>query len=299
MSLRKIIVAGALLAPALVFVSCNSESTTNPSVPDTPGITQVTPDVRLMPRVELRGQLAARAAKTLMYTTTTTPTAPHDPTVVGMLLTCFSGVEVGPPFPGIYGGVAKRFKNDRGCELNNIADPDPDGNVSGAFPTSRSTYTGVRLIYLHKLEFFFAGGPIIGGAPRINVPIDECESVQPPSSSLTTQTTTISTAGCAPGTATDGYFDGTLFADAAGCNDGDGFVGALKLTSDPSCLISYTGVVSGTYANWNDFKAAHPGARVARRYDAVTSGTGSDEPADILIIADQPVHYLVYRGTFN
>jgi hypothetical protein len=200
-------------------------------------------------------------------------------------------VDVGPPFPGIYGGISYTWANHRGCEINTFSGADdPDGLAAGAFPTSRTPYSGKLLTAMKQITFFYAGGPAVGGAPRFNIPIDECEST---ASGITAQNDT-----CAPGTATDGFFDGMLFADPNGCNDGDPYVGRVRVVQDVSCLLFYSG--DGlTYPNFHAFKVAYPGARIATKFSAADTGTGSDEPADILIFsnapAGQPNHYHVHR----
>jgi hypothetical protein len=290
---RSLIVLSAL--SAFVAVSCKEDGNSNPVEPQVPNTPQVSSKVSgksiQIPLAKVAG-IASRMSG--LVTAQVTGPAPHDPVAVqGVPLTCFSGTDVGPPFPGIYGGVSYTWANHRGCEINTFSgQDDPDGLAAGAFPTSRTPYTGRLLTAMRQITFFYAGGPEVGGAPRFNIPIDECEPTG--ASAVTTQ----NSGGCEPGFATDGFYDGMLFADPNGCNDGDPFVGRVRVVQDPTCLLSYNKDGS-TYANFSEFKKTHPGARIARKFSATDTGTGQDEPADILIFSNappgQPNHYHVHR----
>jgi hypothetical protein len=301
---RRFIVATALLVPALAFVSCKDSGNSNPAEPEIPNAstTKVAPSQASVRTFDVKQNAALASRGSGGFSTAVTGPAPHDPVAQqGVLVTCFSGVDVGPPFPGIYGGVSFTWANQRGCEINTFSGADdPDGLAAGAqLNRNRSQYFGKRLTAVRNLTFFYAGGPNVGGAPRFNIPIDECEATGA-SAGVSTQNT--STAGCDPGNATDGFYDGMLFADPNGCNDGDPYVGRLRVVQDPDCLLFYNRDGT-TYPNFTAFKNTHPGARLARKFSATDSGTGRDEPADILIFsnapAGQPNHYHVHRIQAN
>jgi hypothetical protein len=149
---------------------------------------------------------------------------------------CFEGATDSPG--GGYLGVCQRFEPTQdGAEINTTVQG-PNGAYAGVTPTPY--YIRGRLLTgVVNLNFSYAGGPHVGGAPRLSIPIDE-----------------------AP---TDGKWDAFAFLDAPGCNDGDEFVGQVEGRPDKTCNVNYRGV---DYPNWAAFVTAHPGARVAT--DAVT-----------------------------
>jgi len=113
-----------------------------------------------------------------------------------------------------------RFRTNHGCEFNTLGPNQPAAAIA---ITAQDRLKGKKLTAIDRLDFFFAGGPPIGGAPRLSIPIDECDLEH------TVSTTTNSGSGCPAGSSqTDSDFDDFAFIDALGCNDGDAFVGALR-----------------------------------------------------------------------
>jgi hypothetical protein len=273
MNARTVLLSSALLAPALLLASCNEVKDT-PAEPSTPGIapttTQTPSAVRLNPRkVRIPKPSAAELAAAMREDevnapATVTPTltgdlSPHDPTRAGQRLICLDGDEgAGAGF----NGEATRFRNDMGCELNAIdGDLNPNNNAAFAVPV-QNRISGKRLTAIQRLDFFYAGGPAIGGNPRLSIPIDEDgDGDFEPFPNLA-----------------DEQF---AFIDALGCNNGDPHVGRVFGDDDPTCNVNYKSI---NYPNFSSFEAAFPNARIARNSEAVT-----------FIAVDQPVHYLIYR----
>jgi hypothetical protein len=289
------LVTGALLVPALLL-SCN-DSNENPVSPSATPPNTFTPAPRAAPVNDHLIRLAqpsaaavAEAAKAELSMAATVTTmhggnAPHDPTVLGQRVVCFDGDEFGfPP------GRADRFLNNHGCEHNTMA-----GGASITAPLQNFT-RGKRVRDIRRLEFFYAGGPQNGGAPRFDIFTDFCRDAS--GNPVTTETS--STPPCT----TDGTWDETLFIDQSGCNDGDVYVGAVRLKSDPNsqtdatCNVTeaygFDGVAGSgdehTHPNWAHYVAAHRQDRMARNF-----GTFAPGLADNFIITDVPVHYLIYR----
>jgi hypothetical protein len=280
------------LVPALVMLSCK-DSNENPVAPDqnTPQVPgpdlarKVTQGKITIPQPSLKA--LAEAVKFDGVTLNAEPgRAPHDPTIPRMRVDCFSGDEIDPvSYPE---GLAYRFRlnHEHGCELNTFGtDANPNNNAAIVAPTQNLT-RGRKVEATQHMSFYYAGGPPIGGSPRFSLFIDECKSTTQP---------TAQHAGCPAGTATDGVWDETLFIDVLGCNDGDGYVGAVVVKapngkSDPTCTITeaYGG---GVYPNWAAYVAAHPGARFADNFGPANGNA----KADNFIISDQPQHYLIYR----
>lgn len=271
MNARTALLSSALLAPALLLGSCNEVKDT-PAEPSTPGMaptTTQTPSARLNPR-KVRipqpsaAELAAAVKADAVNAPNATPTVTgdlsrHDPTRAGQLLFCLDGDEgAGPGF----NGEGTRFRNDMGCELNAMdGDLNPNNNAAFAVPR-QNRISGKRLTAIQRLDFFYAGGPAIGGNPRLSIPIDDDgDGDFEPFPNLE-----------------DEQF---AFIDALGCNNGDPFVGRVFGDDDPTCLVNYQGI---NYPNFSAFEAAFPNARIARNAEAVT-----------FIAVDQPVHYLIYR----
>ncbi len=257
---------GVLALPAFVLavVSCN-EANETPAAPSTPSSPQSPALGRGLDPSKVRvpapsaASLAAASQETVemapvdpaLAATSGGDLAPHDPTPVGMRVECIDGFEgTGGAVPN---GEAYRFKNNKGCELNTF-DGDADPNNNAAFVvTTQNRLKGKKLTQIQRLDFYYAGGPPVGGSPRWSLPID-----------------------VAP---TDGVTDGYAFIDVVGCNDGDGYVGALRGDDDGTCSVAFGADV---FANFSAFEAAYPDARVAK--DAVA-----------FIAMDQPGHYLIYR----
>lgn len=312
---RRLILPTALLFPALLVLSCKDDGNSNPVGPNTPN----TPTAKVAPpsargvritnvdKIRLTQPSAAKVAEAVkadlaveraVTTTTNGPHARHDPTVAGMRVDCVDGADFGyPP------GTSDPFRNDQGCELNTMG-----GGAAIALPTSNQT-RGKKVANVRRLEFYYAGGPQNGGAPRFSLFTDFCEAAPVP----TAQTNGGQPKPCGPGRQTDGVWDETLFIDVNGCNDGDVYTGALLLKSipnsksDPTCNIYETygadrvaGDPDGpgplladehVHPNWSDYIGAHPGDRFAANFGA----SNNFAAADNFIIADVPVHYLVYR----
>ncbi len=166
-----------------------------------------------------------------------------------MRVECVSGEE-GTGIAGFH-GQAKRFENNKGCELNtNDGDGDPNNNAAFVV-TTRNRLDGKKLTQLQRLDFYYAGGQAVGGSPRWSLPIDETG---------------------------DRLFDGSYaFIDVQGCNDGDTSVGALRGDDDGTCSVAYGGTV---YPNFSAFEAAYPGARIAKDRDPFIA---MDQPGHYLI----------------
>ena len=141
----------------------------------------------------------------------------------GNRLYCFSGTEDG-------GSNGTCTLAADGAVLNtNDGDTDPNNNYAGVY-VGNSKLEGLLIGEVEKLSFSYSGGPVVGGSPRLSIPIDQNG---------------------------DGTTEAYAFVDAVGCNDGQGTVDAI---GDASCLVSYGGV---TYANWDAFVAANPAYRIA------------------------------------
>jgi hypothetical protein len=258
---------GALAVPGLLLISCNDSNET-PAAPTPSDISKPTPargghldpaKVRL-PQASAQELAAAvredegdqalmAPADPAMAATSSSDLAPHDPTPVGMRVQCIDGDE-GTGIP-TFNGEAYRFKNNKGCELNtNDGDADPNNNAAFVV-TTQNKIRGKKLTQIQRLDFYYAGGPPVGGSPRFSIPIDE-----------------------AP---TDGTTEGYAFVDVLGCNDGDAYVGALRGDDDGTCTVSYG---ANTYPNFSAFEAAYPDARIAT--DAVTF-IALDQPGHYLI----------------
>lgn len=234
----------------------------------------------------VQADLAAEAVTTSAVTTTAVgPLAGHDPTVPGMRIQCVDGADFGAP-----PGTADPFRptRDHGCELNTLG-----GGAAIALPLQNLT-RGKKVANIRRLEFYYAGGPQNGGAPRFSLFTDFCRDA---SGAPVGATNTACT--------TDGTWDETLFIDVNGCNDGDVFVGAVLLKSipnsksDPTCQIFEAFGADGfsntgdehVHSNWFDYIGAHPKDRFAVNFGA----SNGFALADNFIIADVAVHYLVYR----
>ena len=135
-----------------------------------------------------------------------------------------------------------------GAEINTFVQG-PNGSYAGV--TQGPNYIKGRLLKdVVNLGFSYAGGPHVGGAPRLSVPIDHNN---------------------------DGTWDSFAFMDAPGCNNGDEFVGRLSGRSDNTCGVNNQGV---DYPNWSAFATAQPLYRIAK--NAVTFII-VDQPAHYLI----------------
>jgi hypothetical protein len=302
---KHLLISTALVIPAMLLplASC-SDSSRNPAEPSTPNAPQVQSQ-SVAPRgggafniAQAKGSLSQAiglARRMSGFTTMTTgPRAKHDPTIEGLPVNCVDGVDFGYP-----SGTSDPFRSfhETGCEMNTLA-----GGAAITLPKVNST-RGRRVANISRLEFYYAGGPQNGGAPRFSLFTDYCET-QPTVTTLTT-----GRISCGPGKFTDGDWDETLFIDVNGCNDGDVYVGAVLLktrptsASDQTCQIFEAygkDQISGTgdekvYNNWADYVAQNPNDRMAANF-----GKSNDfARADNFIIADVPVHYLVYRVKMN
>lgn len=203
----------------------------------------------------------AASAAVVAQTNTSSNRAKHDPTVVGQQVQCISGAEgTGDP---TFHGEAKRFRNNKGCELN-TTDGAP---LNAAFVvTTHNSLSNKKLTQVQQLDFYYAGGPPAGGSPRLSIPIDENGD---------------GTWDFQGGAGTEGF----AFIDALGCNDGDAYVGAVKGDDDPTCNVNYESV---DYPTFSAFEAAFPGGRIAKNSQAAP-----------FIAMDQPGHYLIYRVTLR
>jgi hypothetical protein len=227
-------------------------------------------------------------------TTATTDFAEHDPTVLGLTVQCVDGGDFGNP-PGDADPFRQQSLATRGCEVTTMA-----GGAAIVLPKSNTT-RGKLVRNTVRLEFYYAGGPQNGGAPRFDLFTDYCRDAagKPVTNNDPCQT--------------DGTWDETLFIDQSNCNDGDPYVGAVRLKSvpnsqsDPTCPIFETYGFDGiagdpdgagplvadehVHTNWFDYIGAHPRDRFAVNYGA----SNAFAQADNYIIADVPVHFLIYR----
>ncbi|MEA2723661.1 MAG: hypothetical protein QOH59_1432 [Gemmatimonadales bacterium] len=302
---KHLFITTALVTPALflALASC-SDSNQNPASPGAPSPTVPTsaasgvndhklriPQAPAAAVAEAERADAAEADLKLMAPSTAFalgPIAAHDPTRSGMRTRCLDGAEFG------FGpGTSDPFlaPKDHGCELNTLA-----GGAAIALPYANQT-RGRRVKNVTRLEFWYAGGPQNGGAPRFSLFTDFCRVP------VTVTTTTNNTRSCGSGGSTDGTWDETLFIDVNGCNDGDPYVGAVLVKTSPNSKTDATCAIFETYGpdgianngdehvhtNWADYLSAHPDDRFA-----VNTGDPK-QVMDNFIIADVPVHYLVYR----
>lgn len=287
---RSILAAGALLIPALTFLACSDSTNQNPVTPDTPSLgtpsTPTTTGVRITDVHKLR---FGQPAEGMALVTQPGPLAAHGPEIPGMKIRCLDGAAFGfPP------ATSDPFKapRDHGCELNTMA-----GGAAIALPFQNLT-RGKKVANTTRLDFYYAGGPQNGGAPRFSLFTDFCRPA-----AVTTSDPNLKPC---PGGYTDGEWDETLFIDQSNCNDGDPYVGAVLLKgqnaakTDATCPVfetygpdgnSATPDTDGPHANWAAYVAAHPNDRFARDFGPANG----DALADNFIIADVPVHYLVYR----
>jgi hypothetical protein len=216
-----------------LLASC-SETSKNPAEPSANNPNPTSPRLMLQ--------------ATTLATTTTAP-ARHNPRSQGIYtVQCFEGATDSPG--GGFLGVCQRFSPTLdGAEINTFVQG-PNGSYAGVTQTS-NFIRGRLLTGVVNLNFSYAGGPHVGGAPRLSIPIDK-----------------------AP---TNGTWDFFAFMDGPGCNDGDEFVGRIEGKSDNTCNVSADGI---DYPNWTAFVAAHPGARIAT--NAVTFII-IDQPAHYVI----------------
>ncbi|HEY8258911.1 MAG TPA: hypothetical protein VIG08_14730 [Gemmatimonadales bacterium] len=273
--MRRIVYSSALIVPALLLVSCNDTADV-PASPSTPGsqLSTPTPAVHRLnlkslrvPKVsaaEFAAAVKEDAANSSVTIETTGDKAPHDPTIAGQTVQCIDGDE-GTGIPGFH-GEATKFRTNKGCELNTVdGDADPNNNAAYVV-TTQNKLSGKKLTQVQQLNFYYAGGPAIGGNPRLSIPIDEDGDGS-------------FEFGFTP---TDEQY---AFIDALGCNDGDAYVGVVKGDDDPVCNVNYKGV---DYPTFSAFEAAFTNGRIARNADAAT-----------FIALDQPTHYLIYRVNLN
>jgi hypothetical protein len=175
----------------------------------------------------------------LMLSSSASAAAPDPANANGNKIQCFDGTT-----DGGFNGVCTLTAN--GATLNTVdADADPNNAYAGVY-LQNSNLAGKTLSTVNKIAFSYSGTGAVGGSPRISVPIDLDG---------------------------DGAWDQFLFADTGACNDGDANVGTLDLVNDPTCTMYLGGVTP--YANWAEFVAANPTARIAT--DTVS-----------FIIVDQP-----------
>jgi hypothetical protein len=313
MRLRNLMMSTALVTPALflALASC-SDSNQEPLVPDAPDLgspsSPAAPSARkfgltdhkvLLPQLSAAAEanaaqldLADAVAATDVIAATTT-FARHDPIVQGLRVRCIDGSEFGFG-PATSDPFRPQGDQTRGCEVNSMA-----GGAAIVLPGSNST-RGKLVRNTRRLEFYYAGGPQNGGAPRFSLFTDFCKAdaaVQP--------TTGGGPIRSCPGGHTDGEWDETLFIDQSNCNDGDPFVGAVLLKSSPNSASDATCPIfeafgadgaSGTgdehvHTNWFDYIGAHPNDRFAVHFGAANDFARADN----FIIVDVPVHYLIYR----
>lgn len=222
---KHLLISTALVIPAMLLplASCN-DSSKSPAEPSAtaPNLAST----RLMPKT-------AFAAATLAATTMTTAPARHNPrSQSAYQIECFEGATDSPG--GGFLGVCQRFSPTLdGAEINTFVQG-PNGSYAGVFQP-QNFIKGRLLTGVVNLNFSYAGGPHVGGAPRLSIPIDENNN---------------------------GTWEHFAFMDAPGCNDGDEFVGRVEGRADNTCLVNYNGV---DYANWTAFKNAptHAGWRIA------------------------------------
>jgi hypothetical protein len=291
-------VAFALPALLLPLSSCSDSSDTAvaPNVPDVPATPSaprrsfgLTDHKILLPQLSAAQEAEAlrmdAAEANLVIASNTGSFAPHDPVLTGQRVRCIDGSEFGFP-PGRSDPFRNQGDVTRGCEVNTM-----NGGAAIVLPSSNST-RGKLVRNTRRLEFFYAGGPQNGGAPRFSLFTDYCRDA---SGNPVTNMSSCST---------NGTWDETLFIDQSNCNNGDPFVGALRLksepnsASDPDCPVfeafGFDGVSNTgdehVHTNWFDYIGAHPRDRFARNF-----GPPDFAQANNFIIADVPVHYLVYR----
>lgn len=241
---KHLLISAALVIPAMLLplASCN-DSNRNPAEPSVNTPNAVVPNAtRLMPSAALA------AATALAATTMTTAPARHNPrSQASYQVQCFEGATDSPG--GGFLGVCQRFSPTLdGAEINTTVQG-PNGSYAGVFQ-SINYIKGQLLSNVHNLNFSYAGGPHVGGAPRLSIPIDEDNN---------------------------GTWEHFAFMDAPGCNDGDEFVGRLEGRADNTCGVNYDGT---DYPNWTAFKTAHPTFRIAR--NAITFII-IDQPAHYVI----------------
>ena len=225
---KHLLISTALAIPALLLplASCN-DSNKNPAEPSSITSKPNQASTRVMPKGALASMAIASTAAL------TTAPARHNPrSQTGQVVNCFEGESDSPG--GGFLGVCQRLgpAND-GAEINTMVQG-ANGSYAGVYPATNHI-RGRLITGVVNLNFSYAGGPHVGGAPRLSIPIDEAGT---------------------PGTGWDAF----AFMDAPGCNDGDEFVGRVEGRTDASCLVSYDGV---DYPNWAAFRTAHPGARIA------------------------------------
>lgn len=211
---KHLMISTALVIPAMLLplASCN-DSNRNPAEPSVSAPNPAS--TRVMPKT-------AFAAATLAATTMTTAPARHNPRSQFVYkIECFEGATDSPG--GGFLGVCQRFSPTLdGAEINTFVQG-PNGSYAGVFQP-QNFIRGRLLTGVANLNFSYAGGPHVGGAPRLSIPIDEDN---------------------------DGTWENFAFMDAPGCNDGDEFVGQVEGRADNTCNVNYAGV---DYPNWSAFK---------------------------------------------
>jgi hypothetical protein len=301
--MKRIVAIGALTTFALLSCNDSNRAPAEPSTPIQPSASNIRSGrpsavsdhkIKLPPLSAAALDQANKADLTAAATTTTTTTdfADHDPNVLGLTVRCADGHTFGYP-----SGEADPFRpqssTTRGCELNTM-----DGGAAIVQPSANST-RGKLVRNTVRLEFYYAGGPQLGGAPRFVLFTDYCRD------NVTNQPVTNSSTPCH----TDGTWDETLAIDQSTCNDGDPYVGALLLKSvpnsksNPNCPVNETYGFDGTpgtgdehvHANWFAYIGAHPRDRFALNTGDLTGTENDFLRLDNFIIADVPVHFLIYR----
>jgi hypothetical protein len=233
------------LSAVLVLLAC-TDTSKNPAEPNAPAT--VVPNAartRLMPKAAFG---ATTLAATLATTTTTTAPPRHNPrSQSAYQVTCFEGATDSPG--GGFLGVCQRFVPTKdGAEINTTVQG-PNGSYAGV--VQNVNFIKGRLIKdVVNLNFSYAGGPHVGGAPRLSIPIDEDNN---------------------------GTWDSFAFMDAPGCNDGDEFVGRVEGTGDTTCDVNNNGI---DYPNWAAFVTAHPAWRIAKNAVAFII---IDQPAHYIV----------------
>jgi hypothetical protein len=301
--MKRIAAIGALTTFALL--NCNDSNRTpaepsSPIQPSAPNVRSTRTSAASDHKIKLPQLSAAALAEAekadlataeMTTTTTTTDFADHDPTVLGMTVRCVDGHTFGYP-PGDADPFRPQNSTTRGCELTTMA-----GGAAIVQPSSNST-RGKLVRNTVKLEFYYAGGPQLGGAPRFTLFTDYCRDAS--GNPVTTMNTPCNT---------DGTWDETLFIDQSTCNDGDPYVGAVLLKSvpnsksNPNCPVNETYGFDGVaatgdehvHANWFAYIGAHPKDRFARNTGDLTGTENDFLRLDNFIIADVPVHFLIYR----
>jgi hypothetical protein len=300
---KHFLISTALVAPALflALASCN-DSNQNPigptaATPSTPTRSSARPSGLSAEKIRLPQLSAAAIAEaeradlaTAAVTTTTTDFADHDPTVLGLSVRCVDGATFGYP-----SGDADPFRQQnlatRGCEITTMG-----GGAAIVQPSSNTT-RGKLVRNTVRLEFYYAGGPQLGGAPRFVLFTDYCRDAA--------GTPVTTSAPCH----TDGTWDETLAIDQSTCNDGDPYVGAVRLksvpnsASNPNCPVNETYGFDGVpftgdehvHPNWFAYIGAHPRDRFALNTGDLTGTENDFLRLDNFIIADVPVRFLIYR----